>query len=44
LDAIRAFGVVGTDHYGADTECQITEIAVRCFGRPAGRDRRAIDW
>jgi hypothetical protein len=22
----RAFGVVGTDHYGADMECQINEV------------------
>lgn len=24
----RAFGVVGTDHHGADMECQINEVAV----------------
>jgi hypothetical protein len=24
----RAFGAVGTDHYGADMECQINEVAV----------------
>ena len=24
----RTFGVVGTDHYGADMECQINEVAV----------------